>query len=84
MWRVPPRCRPDIAYGVNGASRDYQGIAGVIRLGRLAFELILQRAFEYVDDLLARVLVLDERRFRADLDAVLDDLASRDAEIVLL
>ena len=30
------------------------------------------------------MLVLDERRFRADVDAVLDDLAPGDAEIVLL
>jgi hypothetical protein len=34
------------------------------------------------DDLLARMLVLDGWRFRADVHAVLDDFASGNAEIV--
>ena len=37
-----------------------------------------------VDDLFARMLVLDGWRFRADVDAVLDELAAGDAEIVPL
>jgi hypothetical protein len=44
----------------------------------------LQRAFEDIDDLFARMLVPDERNVRAYFDSVLNDLASRDAEIVLL
>src|SRR5687768_6095216 len=51
---------------------------------RLAFDLILQRPFQNVDDLFARMGVLDQRRFRADVDARLDHLASGDVEVVLL
>jgi hypothetical protein len=49
----------------------------------LAVDLILERPFEDVDDLFARMLVPDGRRVGGDVDAVLDDLASRSAEIVL-
>jgi hypothetical protein len=39
---------------------------------------------EDVDDLFARMGVLDQRRFGADVDARLDHLTSGDAEILLL
>jgi len=44
----------------------------------------LQRAFEDIDDLFARMAVLGERRSGGEVDAHLDDLASGDAEIVPL
>jgi hypothetical protein len=69
---------------VNHSSRDSQGLADVEGLCRLAFDLILQRPFEDVDDLFTRMRVLDQWRFRADVDARLDHLASWDAEILLL
>src|SRR5919202_4477732 len=73
-----------VPHRVDRFGRDEQDVAGVERRRWLALDLILQRPFQDIDDLFARMLVLDERRFRADVDAVLDDLASRDAEIVLL
>jgi hypothetical protein len=42
------------------------------------------RHLEDVDDLLTRMLVPDRRGFVADLDAVLDDLPSRSAQILPL
>jgi hypothetical protein len=60
---------------------DGQGLTGVERLRRLAFDLILQRPFGDVDDLFTRMGVLDQRRFGADVDTRLDDLALGDAEI---
>jgi hypothetical protein len=47
-------------------------------------DLILQRTFEYVCNLFARVPVPAKRRFRIELDPHLDDLTSGDAEIVPL
>jgi hypothetical protein len=64
--------------------RDEQDVARVERRWRLAFDLVLQRPFENVDDLFARMLVLDERRLRADVHAVLNDLAAGNAEILPL
>jgi hypothetical protein len=46
--------------------------------------VLLGGPFEDVDDLFAGMGVLDERRFRAEVDACLDDLVAGDAEIVLL
>jgi hypothetical protein len=69
---------------VDRPGRDGQGVTGMERLRRLAFDLILQRPFEDEDDLFARVGVLDQWRFRANVDARLDDLAPGDAEIVPL
>ena len=42
------------------------------------------RPFEGADDLFARTGVLDRCRFGVDAGALLDDLASGDAEVVLL
>ena len=52
--------------------------------GALAVDLVLQRPFKDIDDLFARMRVPAERYSRAEVDAHLDDLASGDAEIVLL
>jgi hypothetical protein len=67
---------PDVPHRVNRLGRHHQDFAVVVRLRRLSVDLILERAFEDVDDLLARMLVPHGRRFRGELDAVLDDLAS--------
>lgn len=69
---------------MNRSGRDEQDFAGLERHRRLALDLILERAFEHIDDLFARVRVLAERHSRVELDAHLDDLASGDAEIVPL
>jgi hypothetical protein len=74
----------DVAHRVDYSCRDGQGVPGVVGPGRLAVELVLQRPFQDVDDLLAGVGVLDQRCGRAEVDARLDDLASEDAEILLL
>jgi hypothetical protein len=60
-----------------------QGVPALNVLGGWPFDLVLQRLFQNVNDLLAPMGVLDYRRFRADVDARLDDLASGDAEILL-
>src|SRR5262249_42519367 len=69
---------------VDGAGRDEQDVAGLERHRRLALDVILQRAFEHVDDLLARMGVPGEGGARGEVDAHLEDLASADAEIVAL
>src|SRR5918994_1973214 len=74
----------DVPHRVDRFSRDEKDLAGVERRRRLAFDLVLQRSFEDIDDLLARMEVLDGWRFRANVHAVVDDFASGNAEIVLL
>jgi hypothetical protein len=69
---------------VDGFGRDHQALAGADPCRWLAVDVVLQRSFQDVDDLFTRVLVPKERRGRADVDAVLDDLASRNAEVALL
>src|SRR6202042_594303 len=59
-------------------------LAGVVHLGGLAVDLVLQRAFQDVDDLLTRMGVPDRGRARLDVDARLDHLASGDGEVVAL
>src|ERR1700738_5046243 len=66
------------------SGRDEQDVAGLARYRRLALDLILQRAFEDIDDLFARMPVLPELSSRVEPHARLDDLASGDAEIVPL
>src|SRR5918993_3338426 len=73
-----------VTHRVDRFSGGEQDVAGVERRRWLALDLILQRPFEDIDDLFARMLVLEGRRLRADVHAVLDDLASGNAEIVLL
>jgi hypothetical protein len=80
-------CRVGGAYvlhRVDRFGRDEKDLARVDRRRGLVLDLVLQRPFEDIDDLLARMLVLDGRRFRANVHAVLDDLASGYAEILLL
>jgi len=74
----------DVPHRVDRSGRDGQGVPGVTRPRRLSLNLILQRPFDDVDDLFARMGVLDRWCFEADLDPLLDDLAPGDAEIVLL
>src|SRR5262245_27179781 len=69
---------------MDGLGRNPQGFAGLVRFRRLTFYLVLQRTFEDVDHLLARMPVSDERGVRADLDPVLDHLASWNADVVAL
>src|SRR5262249_34846 len=49
----------DVLHRVNRLGRHDQRFAGAVRLRRLTVDLILERAFEDVDDLLARMLVPD-------------------------
>src|SRR5262249_14173779 len=68
----------------NRVGRDHQGFAGAVRLRLPAVDRVFERPREDVDDLLARVLVPDRRRLRAEFDAVLDHCASGNAEVVRL
>jgi hypothetical protein len=69
----------DVLHRVDRFGRNHQGLAGRDRPWRLPFDLVLQFPFENVGDLLAVVKVLEGKRFWAELDAVLDDLACGDA-----
>jgi hypothetical protein len=73
----------DVFHGMRGSVRDEQHFAGLDRHRRLAIELILKHAFDDIDELFARMAVLGGGRPRRKIDAHLDDLASRDAQIVL-
>jgi len=74
----------DVPHGVHRLRPDEEAVAGLGRRRPPALDPILERPLEDVDDLLARMLVSDRRRLRVDFDAVLDQLASEGAEIVLL
>src|SRR5262245_22451501 len=74
----------DVPHRVDGLGRHDQGLAGFVRLRRPAVDRVLERAFEDVDDLLARVHVPDGGSLRAELDPILDQLAPGDAEVVVL
>src|SRR5262245_51609775 len=58
----------DVPHRVDRSGRDGQGVPGVTRPRRLSLDLILQRPFEDVDDLFARMGVPDRWCFGADLD----------------
>src|ERR671911_1353861 len=73
-----------VPHRVDRFGRDEQDVASVERRRWLTLDLVLQRSFEDIDDLFAWMLVLEGRRFRANVHAVLDDFASGNAEIVLL
>ena len=73
-----------VLHRVDRFSRDEKDLARVDRRGWLVLDLILQRPFEDIDDLFARMLVFEGWRFRANVHAVVDDFASGNAEIVLL
>jgi hypothetical protein len=74
----------DIPHRVDHPARDGQRVTGVACPRRLALDLVPQRPFEDVDDLFTRMGVPDRCRFGAYVDALLDDLSSGRAEIVLL
>src|SRR5262245_56434892 len=65
------------------ARRDGQGFAALVD-GRRTLDLVLERPFEDVDELFAWMCVPDRRRVRGEIDAGLDDLAARDAQILTL
>src|SRR5262249_53191209 len=74
----------DVADTVDGSGRNEQDVPCAERRRLPAVDLVLQGPFEDVDDLFARMRVPDERRLRGEVDAVLDDLSSRDAQRVSL
>src|SRR5262249_49397779 len=74
----------NIPDGMRGIRRNHQRLAGPVRVCADPVDGVLELALEAVDDLLARMLVPHRRRLRCQLDAVLDDHAPRNAEIVLL
>jgi len=59
-------------------------VASPERHRRLTLDLVLERALEDINDLLAWVRVLAERHARSELDAHLNNLASGDAEVMPL
>ena len=61
-----------------------QRLAGPIRPLADTVDVVLERPFDDVDDLLARMPVSDRLRLRGDLDAVLDQLAPRRAQVEVL
>src|SRR5262245_39782357 len=79
-----PVAAADVLRRVDRSGRDEQDVAGLERDRRLALDLVLQRAFDDIDDLFARMPVLGKRHSRVEVDAHLDDLAAGDAEIVPL
>jgi hypothetical protein len=74
----------DVLHRVDRFGRDEQDVAGFERRRRPALHPVLQRPFEDVENHFAPMLVPDEWRLRANVDAALDDLASGDAQIVPL
>ena len=69
---------------MNDAGRDEQHLAGMQRHGWLTLHHVFERAFEHVDDFLARMPVTAECRTRIELHAHLNDFASTCGEIVAL
>src|SRR5271170_4255354 len=59
-----PGAAADVPHRVNRSIRDGQGVTGVERPRRLAFDLILQRPLKDIDDLFTRMRVLDCWRLR--------------------
>src|SRR5262249_3418921 len=74
----------DVPRRVDRSGWNEQDVAGLERHGRLALDLILERAFEDIDDLFSRMRMPGERNSRRELNAHLDNLASGDTEIVPL
>src|SRR5262245_52510610 len=74
----------DVFHRVDRSGRNKQDIAGLERHRRPALELILEQAFDGVDDLFARMAVPGGDYPGREIDAHLDDLAPRNAQIVLL
>jgi hypothetical protein len=74
----------DVAHRVDRLGRDQEDLAGIERRGLAAVDGLLERALQDVDDLLARVLVPGRWRVGSDIDAILNDLAAGNAQIVAL
>src|SRR5262245_48256772 len=74
----------DVPRRVDRAGRDEQDVAGREGHRRLVLHRVFPRAFEDIDDLFARMRVPRGRRSRREFDDRLDDLTSRDAEIMPL
>jgi hypothetical protein len=53
---------PTFRTPIDRSGRDGQGVTGMVRPHRLALDLVLQRCFEDVDDLFARMDVPNRRR----------------------
>src|SRR5215212_1149700 len=77
-----PVAAADVLRRVDRSGRDEQDVAGLERHRRPALDLILQRAFEDIDNMFARMAMPAERRPGVELDARLYDLAAGDAQIV--
>jgi hypothetical protein len=73
-----------VLHRVDRFGRDEKDLARLDRHRRLALDLILQQAFEDIDDLFARMQVLEGWRLWANVHTVLDDFATGNTEIVLL
>src|ERR687898_1629632 len=73
-----------VLHRVDRFGPDEKDPARLERRPWLVLDLILQRAFQDIDDLFARMGVLEGWRLRANVHAVLDDFAPGYAEIVLL
>src|SRR5262245_19266317 len=74
----------DVPGRVHRAGRNEKDLPGRQGDRRFAFEAIFQGAFDHIDDLFAGVAVVWREHAGRDIDAGLDELASRDAQIVLL
>src|SRR5918999_267019 len=81
---LAPVAGTKVLHGVDRSGRDEQDVAGVERHRWPAVEAILERAFDHIHDLFARVAVPGEHHAGGDVDARLDELASGDAQIVPL
>ena len=69
----------DILRRVDRSGWDEQGLTGLERHRRLAFELVFQQALDDVGDLFAGMAVRGKRHPGGEVDTHLDDFASRDA-----
>src|SRR5215472_263364 len=78
-----PICAADVPRQVRSSGRDEQDVAG-LDPRQLAADLVLQRAFDDIDDLFARMRMHRGDISRVEVDAHLDDLASGSAEIMAL
>jgi hypothetical protein len=74
----------DVLQRVDRLGRDEQDLAGPDRRRRLALDLMLQHAFRWHRRFRRRDGCAPGTAPRVDIDARLGDLASRDAQVVLL
>src|SRR5262249_9688720 len=82
-WERGGQCRTEsFRGGCHSARFSGHPLASTDRRGRVAVDLVLERALEHVDDLLSGMAVPNGRHFGADVDAVLDPLPPGNAEVV--